>query len=468
MIFTSFKSDSNLLFGASRLYCSMLSICLFFVIISCKTNNKHDLNQRVLNTPNEELNYKLRKMDQERRVGKRPWLNTDNGIEGFIDFDRSKCEKYKDIFEHLSYPRYAYEYDSDEMAVHKIGSLDHYYAVEDLLALYSTDSLSHVFFGDSSIRDTASMAIWRLYMFYPLNDNELAILEQNKPSCYLDMTDLAYHRFRMLHLRIDSLLNYEPFYGVDFERKRNLAKSLYRLYSQEVYEALECSMLFSREDTVRFALYEEEGAFLKYLECAKRTGNVFFLGSSYVLNFPGSHDPVWKYEDYILDNWKIRTLSLQYYMFSLYCNSEFNSIDGEYPLTRFGQLSEADVLKEYNRFARSLKEEEVWVGNSLGLVSSVHERKEALSQEKEAWTNWMKARRKLALVLENGFWQDGYDKVVFDRSTYNILYRKRIQLNNQFNQFGEYDEDVEKCLLNDNCSISELRKSCFASRYKHI
>ena len=443
----------------------MLVICLFVVITSCKTNNKQDLNQRVLNTPNEELNYKLRKMDQERRVGKRPWLNTDNGIEGFIDFDRRVCEKYKDIFEHLTYPRYAYEYESDEMAVHKIGSLAHYYAVEDLLALYSADSLSHVFFGDSSIRDTASMAIWRLYMFYPLSDNELAILEQNKPSCSLDMTDLAYHRFRMLHLRIDSLLNYKPFYGVDFERKRNLAKSLYRLYSQEVYKALEYSQLFSREDTVRFALYEEEEAFLKYLECAKRTGKVFFLGSSYVLNFPESHNSVWKCEDYILDNWKIRTLSLQYYMFSLYCYSEFNSIDGEYPLTRFGQLSEADVLKEYNRFARSLKEEEVWVDDSLGVVSSVQERKEALSQEKEAWTNWMKARRKLALVLEHGSWLNENDNVVIDISNRNILYRKWIQLNNQFNNFGAYDDVVEKCLLNDNCSISDLRKTCFADRW---
>ncbi len=448
--------------GALFLF-AIVFAAILTVITSCKTKtgNNTDL---IAEMEAEELRLK------ENNIS-RKWINTDNGLDGFIDYDSLACSRYKESFEHITYLRLVP--DLDEIV--RFRNAEHYYAVEDLLALYADSTIFQGYYRDSSFNKKANcegsdleltekdkIAIWRLYMFYPLTVEEKKVLAENRPSCNADNTDLAYHRFRMLHLRIDSLLKYEPYYIIDYELKRNLAVALYRMYSRAIFEALEYSREYCREDPLMYALNDEAEAFVNYMASADAVGTELLLRTSDCLYFPGSHNYEWKYLDYILDNWKIRTLSLQYYMFSIYCYSEVNIIDGEYPYMKCNSISENSVLKEYDRFVRTLREEDLWVEDSLDVVSSLQERRNALLNEKEAWIMWMKARHKLSSVLKN--W-NRYDKESFDRSTRNILYRKWIQLNNQFKQLGESSDDIKMCLLKDNCTVKDLRKSCFAERW---
>ncbi len=374
--------------------------------------------------------------------------NTDVIGWGLTNFSSKEGNTLKKMYESLP-P--AYIIDSFSL----FGSHEHYLAVKDLVALSISEIGSRV---NDDLLD--SLLSWRLAVFYPYSDDEQSILK-SLPCIYDYKSDFGFHAYGQLHKRIDSLLNYCPEDIVDVFDRSYLELFLAKYYEMKLSSAFNDfwhSFAELREDGNWFFMDGEIEAFQDYVKISKLVGEKVIAGRTWGR---------WArlgYYDYLIENYKMRSMAMQYSLFECWGRQA----DYDYSKYSFESLRDCkdvtpeDVIFEYDRFIKTVYVDTVYAPLTE-CVSTIEECQESLGKEREAWKNWMQARKYVSETLE----REGFDvfKIIWDKSTRNLLLRKWIQLNNQFEHLRFLANDMEKCLLKDDCTVKDLRKSCFAERW---
>ena len=412
-----------------------LTLCLG-ICISCKQGKQDQVEkeQDTLKTDS----AKVEETTPKKPVG-RTWRNTDDGIDGItLYFNKEQCEQNKKLFERLNPTKDVSEYVSGR----GIGSPEQYFAIEDLIALYSDTTLMAEYTGPFSVDDLVE---WRLSMFYYIENTKG--LKPDEPR--LTPCDATYEGLRIFMVQIDSVLNYEPFTSLDMEYRMGLCERLYETFVNVMYDRFQANHGSFFENEILNAADKEHDAFKKYREASHEC--------AFALVIPTTSLPSTTLSTGVeIENFKLQALSLLYSVVNFNPVEEHTSLPGQYSLVETEKVKESDVLNEYARLARSQKEDDTFEKDSPYRQKSVKERRILIEKEKKAWSDWLKASRKLSEYA---------DKDIYQRSMNLVLKHKWRMLNNQYEDMTIYSGDQENCFLGEDCTVSQLREFCYAERW---
>ena len=374
----------------------------------------------------------------------RDWRNIDDGIEGVTTFyNKEQCEQNKRLFEGLVPVEELNNYESDT----GIGSFEHYCAIKDLIALYSDSTLMAEPLGPWT-REVDDLVVWRLQMFYHIENNKgLKPEEPRVTPC-----DFTYEGMRILMCQIDSVLNYEPFTSLDIGYQMGLTERLYETFVNVMYDRFRVNHGSFYENEILSAAAEEYKAFMKYREACQEC--------AFALINPTTSLPYTTLSTSIeIENMKLQTLSLLYSVVNFNPVEEHTTFPGQYSLVESEKVRESDVLNEYARLAKSQKEDDTFEEDSPYRQKSVKERRLLIDKEKKAWTDWLKASRKLSEYA---------DAEIYQHSMNLVLKHKWRMLNNQYEDMTIYSRDQEECFLGEDCTVPQLKESCYAERWNQL
>ena len=425
------------LFKMSFAVTLFLTLCLG-ICVSCKQGkqNQVEKEQDSLNSDS----AKVEATTPKKPVG-RTWRNTDNGLDCLhLHFNKEQCEQNKRLFERLNPVKDVSDYESGR----EIGSPEQYFAIEDLIALYSDSTLMAEPL-EPYTRKVDDLAIWRLQMFYDIeNTKGLKPEEPRVTPC-----DATYEGLRILMVQIDSVLNYEPFTTLDMGYRMGVCERLYETFVNVMYDRFLANHGSFYENEILSAATKEYEAFKKYREASHEC--------AFALVNPTTSLPSTALSTGVeIENFKLQALSILYSVVNFNPVEEHTSLPGQYSLVETEKVKESDVLNEYARLARSQKEDDTYEEDSPYRQKSVKERRMLIEKEKKAWSDWLKASRKLSEYA---------DAEIYKRSINLVLKHKWRMLNNQYEDMSIYSGDQENCFLGEDCTVSQLRESCYAERW---
>lgn len=415
----------------------MTTVLLLGVCVSCKSDGqKSPVENEKVSLKKDSV--KVEKAKPSKPVG-RTWRNTDEGIEGVtLYFNKEQCEQNKRLFERLNPIKNVSDYESER----GIGSYEQYFAIEDLIALYSDTTLYEKYSGSFSVDNLVE---WRLSMFYYIENTKG--LKPDEPR--VTPCDATYEGLRIFMVQIDSVLNYEPYTSLDMEYRMGLCERLYETFVNILYDRFSTNYRSFYQDEISCAIYEESEAFKRYREACHEC--------AFALVNPTTSLPSTTLSTGVeIENFKLQALSLLYSIVNFNPVEEHTSLPGQYSLVETEKVKESDVLNEYARLARSQKEDDTFEEDSQYRQKSVKERRRLIEKEKLAWSDWLKASRKLSEYA---------DKDIYQRSMNLVLKHKWRMLNNQYEDMSIYSGDQEKCFLGEYCTISQLKEYCYAERW---
>lgn len=404
--------------------------------VSCKQGRQDQVEKEQASLKTDSV--KVEKAKPSKPVG-RTWRNTDDGIEGVtLYFNKEQCEQNKRLFEKLNPIKDVSDYESER----GIGSPEQYFAIEDLIALYSDTTLYEKYSGSFSVDNLVE---WRLSMFYYIeNTKGLKPEEPRVAPC-----DFTYEGLRIFMVQIDSVLNYEPYTSLDMEYRMGLCERLYETFVNILYDRFRTNHRSFYDYEAQSAEYEESEAFKRYREASHEC--------AFALVNPTTSLPSTALSTGVeIENFKLQALSLLYSVVNFNPVEEHTSLPGQYSLVETEKVKESDVLNEYARLARSQKEDDTYEEDSPYRQKSVKERRMLIEKEKKAWSDWLKASRKLSEYA---------DKDIYQRSMNLVLKYKWRMLNNQYEDMSIYSNDQAECFLNEDCTVPQLRESCYAERW---
>lgn len=374
----------------------------------------------------------------------RTWRNTDDGIEGItLFYNKEQCEQNKKLFEKLVPIENLKNYEPGE----GIGSFDHYCAISDLIALYSDSTLMSEPLGPWT-REIDDLVVWRLQMFYHIENNKG--LKPDEPR--VTPCDFSYEGLRILMCQIDSVLNYQPYTSLDFGYQMGLTERLYETFVNVLYDRFRVNHRSFYENEILSAAAEEYKAFMKYREACHEC--------AFALINPTTSLPSTTLSTSVeIENMKLQTLSLLYSVVNFNPVEEHATLPGQYSLVESEKVRESDVLNEYARLAKSQKEDDTFEEDTPYRQMSVKERRILIDKEKKAWTDWLKASHKLSEYA---------DAEIYQRSMNLVLKHKWRMLNNQYEDMTIYSGDQEKCFLGEDCTVSQLKESCYSERWDQL
>ena len=421
-------------------YIEALSVICSVLLLSCRQehqNEQSSTNQQPLKT------VSVKEAEPSKTTG-RVWRNIDDGIEGVTTFyNKEQCEQNKRLFEGLVPVEELNNYESGT----GIGSFEHFCAIKDLIALYSDSTLMSEPLGPWT-REIDDLVVWRLQMFYHIENNKgLKPEEPRVTPC-----DFTYEGMRILMCQIDSVLNYEPYTSLDIGYQMGLTERLYETFVNVLYDRFRVNHGSFYENEILSAAAEEYKAFMKYREACHEC--------AFALINPTTSLPSTTLSTSVeIENMKLQTLSLLYSVVNFNPVEKHATLPGQYSLVESEKVRESDVLNEYARLAKSQKEDDTFEEDTPYRQMSVKERRILIDKEKKAWTDWLKASHKLSEYA---------DAEIYQRSMNLVLKHKWRMLNNQYEDMTIYSGDQEKCFLGEDCTVSQLKESCYAERWDQL
>lgn len=303
-----------------------------------------------------------------------------------------------------------------------------------------------LWYHDDSYADNDSLTLWRLAQY------------DSGFSHNIYSEDSEYDRFSQLKNIIQSLCLFEAGSQWELNFQAGLEQDFQRFYDRMlVREAVRHS-----DKLVKEALLHEEEAWSKYhaaLDSAFRVidGDAHgMVGSAWPMAIAGIAQ----------DDAETRAVSLEDFYFAMTDSLDYGpagshrkSMIGEYEIERHAPVGEGDVIREYARFMGFLSDRDFF-DPEFSYPLTV--RRKALSDERDAWKEWMSSRRLVSSRL-TGLCKDAYDN-----STNNVRRRKLIMLKNRYQGFGLTSGDIMDCILPYTCKDSEMDGFSFEKRWNAI
>ena len=316
-------------------------------------------------------------------------------------------------------------------------NMNQYMTVHDFIELW---------YHEDSYSTDDSLTLWRLMQYD-------AYFSQN---IYSD--DSEYDRFSQLQDIIGSLCLFEA--GTQWEMN---FKAGLECDFQEFYDR----MLL--KETARHAGAEVAHALLLEDESWKRyhaaLDSAFRVIDGDPNGFSGSAWPM-AISGIARDDAENRAVSLEDYYFALTDSLDYGpagnhrmSRIGEYVIEKHAPVGEDAVIGEYARFIGFLSDKDFY---DPGFSFPLDVRRKALSEERDAWKEWMSSRKRVSSLLS------GLCKETYDNSTNNVRRRKLIMLKNRYQGFGLTSGDIMECILPYSCDDSAIGGFSFERNWKEL
>lgn len=271
---------------------------------------------------------------------------------------------------------------------------------------------------DRTYRNNDDLTLWRLAQF------------DERPR----VVDSEYDRFNALKSSIHYLSQFDGQYQIDMNNQ-----AVFETRLQEFYDRILLREAVCHSDTsVARALEKENEAWQRYHTEVNSSFRI-------IDGDPGLERSSWTMaiSGIALDDAQIREKSLSDFYFALADSLDYSE--------RHSHIPEDFVIREYNRFIRSIKESEY--------NYSVQIRRKALSKEMEVWEKWMNSRSAVSSLLT------GLCKKAYDNSTNNVRRMKLIMLKNRYSGYGIISGDVWRLQIPYSASDEELEGPSFDERW---